>query len=120
MKADGLLLENRHGDPNLWIPSSRTSGLPTIILSGRVATGQDDCRCPRTSKDLNNLMEPDHRNTTSRTNMTLGFQRFRSAATAISGIELMHRIREGQFNLVKLDFKDTPAPAVWNTVLSAR
>ena len=29
----------------------------------------------------------------------LGFKRFRGAATTISGIELMHRIRKGQFNL---------------------
>jgi transposase-like protein len=32
----------------------------------------------------------------------LGFKRFRSAATTISGIELMHRIREGQFDLATL------------------
>ena len=50
----------------------------------------------------------------------LGFKRFRSAATTISGIELMHRIRKGQFNLSMLGLKDTAAPAVWNAVLSYR
>ena len=50
----------------------------------------------------------------------LGFKRFRSAATTISGIELMHRIRKGQFNLAMFDLKDTATPTVWNAVLSAQ
>ena len=50
----------------------------------------------------------------------LGFKRFRSAATTISGIALMHRIRNGQFDLAMLDLKDTATPAVWNAVLSAK
>jgi transposase-like protein len=53
----------------------------------------------RSSKYLNNVIEQDHRNTNSRTNVMLGFKRFGSAATTISGIELMHRIRNGQFDL---------------------
>ena len=74
----------------------------------------------RTSKYLNNLIEQDHRNVKSRTNVMLGFKRFRNAAITLAGIELMHRIRKGQFNLVKLSLKDTAAPAVWNAVLSDR
>jgi transposase-like protein len=74
----------------------------------------------RTSKYLNNLIEQDHRNVKSRTNVMLGFKRFRNAAITLAGIELMHRIRKGQFNLVKLSLKDTAAPAVWNAVLSER
>ena len=50
----------------------------------------------------------------------LGFKRFRNAAITLAGIELMHRIRKDQFNLVKLSLKDTAARAVWNAVLSAR
>src|SRR5476649_36706 len=71
----------------------------------------------RSSKYLNNLIEQDHRNIKSRTKVMLGFKRSRSATTTISGIELMHRIRKGQFNLATLDLKDTAAPAVWNAVL---
>jgi transposase-like protein len=41
-----------------------------------------------------------------------GFRRFRSAASTISGIELIHRILKGQFNLATLDLKDTATPAV--------
>ena len=72
----------------------------------------------RSSKYLNNVIEQDHRNIKSRTKVMLGFKRFRSAATTISGIELMHRIRKGQFGLWALGLKDTTAPAVWNAVLS--
>jgi transposase-like protein len=74
----------------------------------------------RTSKYLNNLIEQDHRNAKSRTNVMLGFKRFRNAAITLAGIELMHRIGKGQFNLVKLSLKDTAAPAVWNAALSTR
>jgi transposase-like protein len=72
----------------------------------------------RSSKYLNNLIEQDHRNIKSRTNVMLGFKRFRTAAVTLAGIELMHRIRKGQFNLAELHFKDSTAPEVWNTVLS--
>ena len=71
----------------------------------------------RSSKYLNNVIEQDHRNIKSRTNVMRGFKPFRSAATTISGIELMHRIRKGQFDLWALGLKDTATPAVWNAVL---
>ncbi|MGF6789730.1 IS6 family transposase [Paraburkholderia sp. 35.1] len=73
----------------------------------------------RSSKYLNNLVEQDHRNIKSRTKVMLGFKRFRNAAITLSGIELVHRIRKGQFSLGKLGLKDTAAPAVWKAVLSA-
>jgi hypothetical protein len=50
----------------------------------------------------------------------LGLKRFKIAATTISAIELMHRIRKGQFNLATLDLKDTAMPIVWDAVLSAQ
>jgi transposase-like protein len=71
----------------------------------------------RSSKYLNNLIEQDHRHIKSSTNVMLGFKRFRSAATTISGIELIHRIRKGQFDLSALGPKDSTAPSVWNAVL---
>jgi hypothetical protein len=74
----------------------------------------------RSSKYLNNLIEQDHRNVKSRVNVMLGFKRFKNAAITLAGIELMHRIRKGQFNLPNLGLKDTAAPAVWNAVLSSR
>jgi transposase-like protein len=71
----------------------------------------------RTSKYLNNLIEQDHRNIKSRTNVMLGFKRFRSAAITISGVELMHRIRKGQFDLCALGLKDIAALYVWDAVM---
>ncbi|WP_459252761.1 reverse transcriptase N-terminal domain-containing protein [Paraburkholderia sp. RL17-373-BIF-A] len=56
-----------------------------------------------------------------------GFRPERSTADAIeqcfitlAGIEFMHRICKGHFNLAKLSLKDTAAPAVWDAVLTVR
>ena len=73
----------------------------------------------RSSKYLNNLIEHDHRNVKSRTNVMLGFKRFRNAAVTIAGIELAHRIRKGQFDLKSPRLKDISASAAWKVVLSA-
>ncbi len=73
----------------------------------------------RSSKYLNNMIEQDHRNIKSRINAMLGFKRFRNAAVVISGIELMHRIRKGQFNLVDMRLNGITMPTVWKAVLSA-
>ena len=68
----------------------------------------------RSSKYLNNLIEQDHRHIKSRTNVMLGFKRFRNAATTISRIELMHRIHKGPFDFSALAPEDIAAPSVWN------
>ena len=47
------------------------------------------------------------------------FKQFRNAAVTIAGIELMHRIRKGQFGLRRLGVRGRTAPAVWNAVLRA-
>ena len=73
----------------------------------------------RSSKYLNNLIEQDHRSTKFRLGPMLGMKRFRSVSITIAGIELMHRIRKGQFTLGRLRIKDNRAPAVWNAVLAA-
>ena len=49
----------------------------------------------------------------------LGFKGFRNAAITIAGIELMQRIRKGQFALGRLGGQGRLAPAVWNAVLKA-
>ena len=48
------------------------------------------------------------------TSCTLG-----NAAITIAGIELLHRIRKGQFGLRRLGVQGQPAPEVWNAVLDA-
>ena len=53
----------------------------------------------RSSKYLNNVIEQDHSGVKSRIGPMLGFKHFKVAAVTIAGIELLHRIRKGQFNL---------------------
>ena len=62
----------------------------------------------RSSKYLNNVIEQDHR----------GVKR-RIAAITIAGIELLQRIRKGQFGLGRLGVQGQAAPEVWNAVLGA-
>ncbi len=68
----------------------------------------------------NNLIEQDHhRSIKLRLGPMLGLKRSRSASITIAGIELMHRIRKGQFKLGKLRIKSKTAPEIWNAVLAA-
>ena len=73
----------------------------------------------RSSKYLNNLIEQDHRSIALRLGPMLGLKRFRNAAITIAGVELMHRIRKGQFKLGTLCIKDDRAPEIWNAVPAA-
>lgn len=73
----------------------------------------------RSSKYLNNMIEQDHRGIKSRTGPMLGFKDFDLAAITIAGIELLHRMRKGQFKLGRLRHQGQTAPAIWNAVLSA-
>ncbi len=74
----------------------------------------------RSSKYLNNLIAQDHRAVKQRIGPMLGFKQFRNAAITIAGIEMMHRIRKGQFALGRLGVQGRVAPAVWNAVLGTR
>src|ERR1700674_2981420 len=100
----------------------------TITLDGYAASHRavhelkDDGLLPRdtklrSSKHLNNLIEQDHRGVKQRIAVMLGFKGFRDAAITIVGIELLHRIRKGQFRLGRLGPEGRSAPAVWNAVL---
>ncbi len=74
----------------------------------------------RTCQYLNNIVEQDHRAIKARAGPMLGFKTFLNAARTIAGIELIHRIRKGQFMLVR---KRGPAPRLsmrmaWNLALA--
>ena len=73
----------------------------------------------RWSKYLNNLIDQDHRYVKQRVAVMLGFKQFCDAATTIAGIELMHRIRKGQFGLRHLGIHGGAVFAIWNRVLKA-
>jgi putative transposase len=53
----------------------------------------------RQVKYLNNIVEQDHRAVKRVTQPMLGFKSFRPARAVLAGIELMHMIRKGQFNI---------------------
>jgi transposase-like protein len=72
----------------------------------------------RTSKYLNNLIEQDHRRVKQRIYPMLGFKRFRNAAIAISGIELGHRIRKGQFDTSAAGKGGADNLHLWDVVLA--
>ena len=73
----------------------------------------------RSSKYLNNLIEQDHRNVKSRLGTMLGLKSFACAATTIRGVELMHRICKGQFDLRALATQGQTPSKIWAAVLAA-
>jgi putative transposase len=63
----------------------------------------------RQVKYLNNIVEQDHCAVKRVTRPMLGFKSFRAAQAVISGIELIHMIRKGQFMMqgcIKMLFAD--------------
>jgi transposase-like protein len=59
-----------------------------------------------------NPIEQDHRSVKQRVAVMLGFKKFRNAAIMIAGIELMHLICKGQFDLGRLDVQGGSAPGI--------
>jgi transposase-like protein len=74
----------------------------------------------RSSKHLNNIIEPDLRGVKSPIAPMLGFKQFTTAAITIIGIELLRRIYKVQFDLIELHLIGRSAAATWNAVLVAR
>lgn len=64
------------------------------------------------------MIEQDHRRVKSRIFPVLGFKVFKRAAVTIASIELLHRIRKGQFELDQFGVQRQAAPAIWAAVLS--
>jgi len=49
----------------------------------------------------------------------LGFKRFDHAAITIEGIELVHQIKKGQFDISTFCAPRARTPQVWESVLAA-
>jgi transposase-like protein len=64
------------------------------------------------------MIEQDHRGVKSRIGPMLVFKDVDRAAITISGIELLHRIRKGQFALGCLRTQGQTTSAIWNAALS--
>jgi transposase-like protein len=73
----------------------------------------------RSSKYLNNLIEQDHRIINAMLSAMVGLKSFACAATTIRGVELMHRIRKGQFDLRAPDTQGQTPSEIWAAVLAA-
>ncbi len=73
-----------------------------------------------TSKYLNNLIEQDHRRVKQRIYPMLGFKNFRNAALTISGIELVQKIKKGQFDTLRVRTNAAAVVAhIWEMVITA-
>jgi putative transposase len=73
----------------------------------------------RTSKYLNNMIEQDHRRVKQRVYPMLGFKQFGNAAVTISGIELAHKIKKGQYDITGLEVDKGKDPQIWEAVLAS-
>jgi hypothetical protein len=74
----------------------------------------------RKSKYLNNLIEQDHRRVKQRLYPMLGFKNISNAAVTVSGIELVQKIRKGQFDTSAVTVREgARAPHMWDVVIAA-
>ena len=73
----------------------------------------------RTNRYLNNQIEQDHRRVKQRVRPMLGFKHFAHAAITISGIELIHQIKKGQYDVSVVSSSQTRTPQIWEAVLAA-
>ena len=71
-------------------------------VAGLKGTGELPKRVQvRSSKNLNNPLEQDHRRVQHRLGPMLGLKSFRAAAVVMGGIELARKIKKGQFKVGK-------------------
>jgi len=70
----------------------------------------------RTNRYLNNVIEQGHRRIKQRVMVILGFKRFDHVVNTVSGIELVHQIKKGQFAIPALFSTQARTPQVWEAV----
>ena len=73
----------------------------------------------RTNRYVNTVIEQDHRRVKQRVKPMLGFKRFAHATITLSGLELVHQIKKGQFDVSALCSPQTRTPQIWEAVLAA-
>jgi transposase-like protein len=71
----------------------------------------------RSSKYLNNIVEQDHRRVKFRVSAMLGFKSFGNATIVLAGIELIHKLKKGQY-AVPMNFGRFSRD-IWSNVLAA-
>jgi putative transposase len=87
---------NQHGVPETITIDK--SGANTAAIESYNEENEADIEI-RQNKYLNNIVEQDHRAVKRVARPMLGFKSFRSAATTLAGVELMHMIRKGQLRV---------------------
>jgi transposase-like protein len=60
----------------------------------------------RINKYLSNMIEQDHRKGKQRCHQMLGFKRFENAEAALSGNELVNKIKKGQFDTSEITARE--------------
>ena len=89
-------------------------------VADRKGTGELPKRVQvRSSKNLNNPIEQDHRRVQHRLGPMLGLKSFRTAAVVIGGIELAEKIKKGPFKVGKLGGTKATTPEIWRAALAA-
>ena len=73
----------------------------------------------RSSKYLNNLIEPDHRRVKHRLGPMLGLKSYGTAAVVINGVELAEKIKKKQFRTGHLGGSKVTLPELWRAALAA-
>jgi transposase-like protein len=73
----------------------------------------------QSSKYLNNTIEQDHRRVKHRLGPMLGLKSFRTAAVVIGEVELVEKIKKGQFKIGKLGGTTATMPEIWRAALAA-
>lgn len=100
---------------------SRSMVMPLRI--SQLTTSKKRASCPnlvvRMNRYLNNQIEQDHRRVKQRVRPILGFKHFAYAAITISGIELIHQIKKGQYDVSGVSSSQTRTPQIWEAVLAA-
>jgi transposase-like protein len=71
----------------------------------------------RSCKYLNNIVEQDHRRVKFRVSAMLGFKSFRNATIVLAGIELIQKLKKGQYG-VPYSF-GICSRDIWSNVLAA-
>src|SRR5262245_25475370 len=95
--------------------SSCERGIPMAYRQAKVQI----YNTTRQSKYLNNLAEQDHRRVKQRERPMLGFQRFDCVPVTLAGIELVHQIKQQQFDVSASCPSHARTPQGWEAVLAA-
>ena len=86
-----------HGEPE-GVTIDKREANPAGLFTLNADNADEEMITVRQSKYLNNRVEQAHRNIKRLIRLMLGFKSFRQAQALLAGIELLHKIRKGQYH----------------------